>query len=172
MERPTLMLSRRRWGSIGVWDMGLPLASMYAKSHDNCYIPVHSRVFFSSSASFVHQILYGTNTQKSVQFTSTLLIIIATLESSIVPVNLCWDARKKILLCFLFPKDLRDFVVTVVSPKHPRPQDASHADKHAWVARCSKRSQVLAYSASRCLTHSNHSVVHGSPSPVPHNNNN
>ena len=26
--------------------MGLPLASMYAKSHDNYYIPVHSRVSF------------------------------------------------------------------------------------------------------------------------------
>ena len=25
--------------------MGLPLESMYAKSHDNYYIPVHSRVF-------------------------------------------------------------------------------------------------------------------------------
>ena len=25
--------------------MGLPLASMYAKSHYNYYIPVHSRVF-------------------------------------------------------------------------------------------------------------------------------
>lgn len=95
---------------------------------------------------------------------------IATLNLDFCLVN-CVGTPERKFCCASLSERSAGLVVTVVSPKHPRPQDASHADKHAWVARCSNRSQS-GHSACRCLTHSNHSVVHGSPPSMPHNNNN
>jgi hypothetical protein len=77
---------------------------------------VHRRVFLISL--FLFNCME--QPQKVVHFTS---LTIATFVISISPFNCVETPAKKNLLCFV-PRDLRDSFVTVVSPKHPRPQDA------------------------------------------------
>jgi hypothetical protein len=146
------MLSRRRWGS-GVWDMGLPLASMYAKSHDNYYIPVHSRVF-----SFSFYNLYGT-TQKSVHLHH---FYHCHSESRFVSVN-CVETRRKFCCASLSERSAGILCYRGISKASP-PAGCSPCRRRQTCmgSKMQQKKSELAFGVP--LSHpSNHLVVHGSP---------
>lgn len=90
--------------------MGLPLASMYAKSHDNYYIPVHSRVFFLFLLLLFTKSVRNKHSKKCTFYINSFPVL-PHLNLRLYLGICCWDARMKILLCFIFLKDLRDLLL-------------------------------------------------------------
>lgn len=150
--------------------MGLPIASMYAKSHANYYIPVHSRVSFSFSLLFVHQICMETTLNK--------VYILHQLFSSLPLLNLRFRtcgfalgrARENSAVLPLFERSAGLCCYRGISKASP-PAGCLTCRQTCMGSKMQAKKSELAFSASHCLTHSNQPVIHGSPPSVPHSSN-